>query len=255
MNSKKVLYCGDCRMDDAAKYLAGAMKYHRYPFDHIESDHRINHRVSLSKYKLFILSDYPSKRWSQKQLLEICRQVELGASLWMIGGWGSFKGVDGNYHQTPLADVLPVNISSKDDRRQGAIAYRLASLGNVDRWFGLDFKTAPVIAGFNQVSLKKNAQPLLNVETIHSKNGKKLEVLRTDPLLVAGKYGVGKVLAYMSDLAPHWSGGLVDWGSKRIQIPIQHKISIQVSNTYLNFIGAMLNLLDATTQTDLKGLG
>ncbi|MCA9397069.1 MAG: hypothetical protein KC649_07840, partial [Candidatus Omnitrophica bacterium] len=50
-------------------------------------------------------------------------------------------------------------------------------------------------------------------------------------------------LAYMSDLAPHWSGGLVDWGTRRVEINITGKIGIQVSDQYLLFIGKMMEML------------
>ncbi|MDO4558413.1 MAG: glutamine amidotransferase, partial [Planctomycetia bacterium] len=35
------------------------------------------------------------------------------------------------------------------------------------------------------------------------------------PLLVTGMYGAGRTAAFASDVAPHWVGGLVDWGTPR----------------------------------------
>ena len=35
------------------------------------------------------------------------------------------------------------------------------------------------------------------------------------PLLVTGSYGLGRTVAFASDVAPHWVGGMVDWGTPR----------------------------------------
>lgn len=254
MKPAEILYCGDCRMSDAARYLGGAMLHHGYRFEHIESDDKIGKTKDLSQYRLFILSDYPSKRWTKRQLEIVRRHVEEGASLWMIGGWGSFKGVDGDYHRSPLAEVLPVKISPRDDRNQGAVGYRLFKTPSEDA-LKMDFESAPVIAGFNRVTVKKEARLWLQIQTLCAKKGRQLGVLRQDPLLVSGTFGKGRTLAYMSDLAPHWSGGLVDWGTKRVEINITGKIGIQVSDQYLLFIAKMMEMLLPDLKRSMKRPG
>jgi hypothetical protein len=56
-----------------------------------------------------------------------------------------------------------------------------------------------------------------------------------DPLLVAGTHGKGRVTAYTSDAAPHWVGGLVDWGDARITACGRGANPVEVGNWYARF--------------------
>jgi len=81
-----------------------------------------------------------------------------GASILMIGGWGSFRGYDGHYEKTPLASVLPVSMSEGDDRIQGAACYRIEACKPLRLLKGLDFSEAPPIAGYNRVKNRARSQ-------------------------------------------------------------------------------------------------
>jgi hypothetical protein len=37
--------------------------------------------------------------------------------------------------------------------------------------------------------------------------------MQTDPMLVIGEHGSGRVACLATDAAPHWVGPLVDWGT------------------------------------------
>ena len=56
------------------------------------------------------------------------------------------------------------------------------------------------------------------------------------PLLVVGIAGAGRSVAYMSDLVPHWVGGLVDWGTSRTQL----STGAWVGDHYVTFVLNML---------------
>ena len=53
-----------------------------------------------------------------------------------------------------------------------------------------------------------------------------------DPLLVTGVYGQGRVCAMATDAAPHWVGGLVDWGKSRVEAQADGAEAIEVGNWY-----------------------
>jgi uncharacterized membrane protein len=109
----------------------------------------------------------------------------------MIGGYLSFTGIDGKarYGMSPLADVLPVTMLPHDDRVERSdgfeaefdVADHPVLGGTPARW--------PSLLGFNRVVAKPDA-------TVVARAGE-------DPLLVVGKYGGGRVVAFTSDLAPH----------------------------------------------------
>jgi uncharacterized membrane protein len=118
--------------------------------------------------------------------------VRGGGGLAMIGGYLSFAGIEGkaNYARTPLADVLPVEIEQADDRveqpednvpRRGA--EHEVTAGLPERW--------PLLLGYQRVAARPGTEVLATV------NG--------DPLLVVGGAGAGRVLAYTSDVGPHWA--------------------------------------------------
>ena len=64
---------------------------------------------------------------------------------------------------------------------------------------GIDFDTFPPILGYNKTLPRPGYEVLLTVKETG------------DPLLAAGAFGRGKVLAYMSDPAPHWGCNFVFW--------------------------------------------
>jgi uncharacterized membrane protein len=100
-----------------------------------------------------------------------------GGGLLMFGGYYSFQGINGGarYHKTPVEDVLPVTCLSVDDRVEVPEGY------------------APVVVG-------PQSHPIL-------------KGLGKDwPMLVTGKHGKGRTVAWTSDVGPHWlPPGFIAW--------------------------------------------
>ena len=115
-----------------------------------------------------------------------------GGALVMCGGYYSFQGINAGafYHRTPIEETLPVSISPYDDRvevPEGAAIEVLDSEHPVIS--GIDSQW-PVLLGYNRVESAPGSTVLARA------NG--------DPLLVVGTSGKGKVLAWTSDIGPHW---------------------------------------------------
>ncbi len=66
-------------------------------------------------YGLYIISDYSVKNWIGADFEHLSRAVRAGAGLLMIGGWESYHGLAGEYHKSPLKELLPVTMESRDD--------------------------------------------------------------------------------------------------------------------------------------------
>lgn len=55
------------------------------------------------------------------------------------------------------------------------------------------------------------------------------------PLLVVGQAGQGRVAAFTSDVAPHWVGGFVDWGTPRVAGQAPAAPTVEVGGDYARF--------------------
>ncbi len=143
----------------------------------------------------FLLSDETFLRSERdvNRLALLADYVYHGGGLVMVGGYMSFSGIDGRarYGMSPLAAVLPVNMMEHDDRMEVPEGCRPVVeepshemvAGLPDEW--------PFLLGYNRVAAKPGSTVIARVDG--------------DPLLVAGHAGLGKVVAFASDLAPHWA--------------------------------------------------
>jgi uncharacterized membrane protein len=158
----------------------------------------------LQKYDAVVLSDIGSNSFllgnetflksqiTVNRLQLIVDFVRRGGGLVKIGGYMSFSGIDGRarYGMTPLASILPVEMLAHDDRievPQGiepeVIAGHAATGDIPSKW--------PVLLGYNKTTAKAGSIVIARIGD--------------DPLLVVNEEGRGRVLAFMSDVAPHWA--------------------------------------------------
>ncbi len=232
-----VLYLGDTALDRAASYLAGVMKHYGISFDYHASDEKFNDELFDNNYQAVIISDYPAENFSQSQLERLSRQISNGMGLVMIGGWESFTGANGEYTNTILRDVLPVLMKEGDDRINCPQPCLVEKNCEHEIITSLPFDdNPPCIGGFNLLKAKPTAATILSA--------RKFTVLRSPasydfspeptsyPLLVTGQYGKGRVACFASDVAPHWVGGLVDWGDERVHAQADGAEAVEVGNLY-----------------------
>ncbi|KQV01079.1 cytoplasmic protein [Mesorhizobium sp. Root695] len=128
-----------------------------------------------------------------------------GGGLLMFGGYYSFQGINGGarYHKTPVEEVLPVSCLPVDDRVEVPEGYAPVVVGPqshpILKGLGKDW---PILLGFNEVVVKDGAEVLATVSSDY----------RSLPLLVTGKYGQGRTVAWTSDVGPHWlPPGFIAW--------------------------------------------
>lgn len=246
-SGKKILFCGDDDIDMAAIYLAAIIHAEGYDMDYIPSALTFPQNINISAYDLIILSDYPREQIKDEQLEEIADFTKEGGSLLMIGGWESFTGLNIEYKNSPLEDILPVKLKEKDDRRnydQGIAVIPSNPYHPVCK--GLDWQRPAVIGGYNDIEAKEDADCILCGRKILI--SAKKDELSTDvdetkiPLLVLGTAGEGKTAALAFDLAPHWVGGFVDWGTSRKHVDFE-KGFIEVGDQYYKFVSNLLKSL------------
>lgn len=223
----------------SARYLTGALDAGGHRLRHVEGRERLD-RLDDS-FDVVIISDYIASQLGTDAAAAIRATVEGGAGFVMIGGWGSFTSHNGFWGTSPLAPLLPVVCAPEDDRRNIASGVWLEPAVPAHPILdGLDFSAPPVVCGYNEVTLAEGATQVLRGR--HVAFGAPRDGVLTPvagqavPLLAVGPAGAGRAVAYMSDLVPHWVGGLVDWGSQRLHL----STGAQVSNLYVAFLLNMI---------------
>jgi len=238
----RICYLGDDHLAGAAAYLAGIMSHFALAYDYVPSAESPPASFRAERHALYVISDYPAARFAQADMVHIRRCVTEGSGLLMIGGWESFFGRLGEYHQSPLADVLPVAMLAEDDRRNCAQPCLVQKIAEHPILEGLPWESPPGIGGFNAVAPKPGTETLLQAVqfSVHSR-GEGFEFARQgeSPLLVVGTHGQGRTAALATDVAPHWVGGLVDWGDSRIVQKVGSGL-IEVGNWYARFFRNLL---------------
>jgi uncharacterized membrane protein len=186
--------------------------------------------ADLQKYDAVAISDIGSNSFllsnetflksqiTVNRLQLIVDFVRAGGGLVKIGGYLSFSGIDGRarYGMSPLASILPVEMLTHDDRievPQGLapqVVARHEATGEIpSNW--------PVLLGYNKTIAKAGSTVIARIGG--------------DPLLVVNEESRGRVLAFMSDVAPHWAPpefmrwphysalwtSMVRWAAKRVK--------------------------------------
>ena len=164
MSETSILYLGDTRLDAAASYLGGMIARAGYGFDYVPTGTVAAAALFEKPRKLFIFSDFEAATTPAECQQAVLRQVEAGAGLLMIGGWESFHGATGHWAGQPLADILPVQVPTQDDRinQDQAAVIRQAAAHPILRDLPWD-ERPPLIGGFNRLKAKADAQVLLDV--------------------------------------------------------------------------------------------
>lgn len=167
----------------------------------------------IEKYDLVTISDVGtnsflltrgvfSRSESEANRLTIIRDHVLGgAGLLMVGGYLSFSGIDAKarYADSPLADLLPVEVLRTDDRAEhpeGAEVDVLvpdhAALGGVG-------STWPAMLGYNVTTPRAEAEVLATIDGA--------------PLIATVRAGQGRASVFTSDMSPHWAPpAFMSWG-------------------------------------------
>jgi uncharacterized membrane protein len=240
-----ILYLGDDDLDRAAQYLGTIIIERGYSLTYVPSPLSFPAEINFTDYQLVILSDYPAARMQGAQMDALCRYVHGGGSLLMVGGWESFSGLQKEYTATPIAELLPVVMKNGDDRKnvsQGCAVIPIVP--DHPAVTGLRWATPAIIGGYNKLRPKKNAVTVLGGRHLAlTLAGRRLRCTAASvdvPLLVTWERGTGRCTALAFDLAPHWVGGFVDWGTHRVRIDANGAF-IEVGDQYHKFVSKLLS--------------
>jgi uncharacterized membrane protein len=201
--------------DGGADRMIACLREAGYEVDYIpnhEAPRKFpNTLEELSQYGVVILSDigantlllHPdtfNKSLRTPNRLKLLREwVGAGGGLLMVGGYLTFQGIDGRgrWHNTPVEEVLPVEIFAYDDREEVPEGVNPQTLLKHPILEGIP-ASWPYFLGYNKLRVKTGAMSLMSIEN--------------DPFLAVQEYQQGRSAAFASDCAPHWgSTEFYDW--------------------------------------------
>ena len=234
----RILYAGDSPAGGPANYLLGILGGMKADVTHLPPDKILKPALLRRRFDGIILSDFSAKNVPATSQKIIARQVDEGTGLLMVGGWGSFSGPFGGWRGSLIEKLLPVSCLNRDDRIHLPGGAHLLEKRKHSMFRGLSFKNPPVICGLNRVRPKSPAAVLLTA------NANSPDVWGIEyPLLIIDPNPFKRVAAFATDFAPHWCGGMVDWGTKRLKLPVKNKIEIEVGDRYVRFVSSLIQWL------------
>jgi len=164
------------------------------------------------KFDVYLVGDLDSTAIAEQDWQKLAEAVDAGAGLMMIGGYHSFG--PGGYDATPLSDVLPIVMGQYERQNFGERLradvhlpgpVKMLPARNLGTAFSLMYLAAkdenraaweelPPLDGANRFErLKPGAAVLAESDGV-----------RPEPLLVAGSWGDGRVLAFAGDTTWRW---------------------------------------------------
>ncbi len=240
----KILFAGE-NVGGSANYYLGVFNRMKARVTHAPSSKTLRASAVSSSIDAIILSDFSKKDLPPEAEKRIAERVNRGAGLMMVGGWGSFSGPFGKWRGSVIEKLLPVLCSKNDDRinyPQGAYPVFNQPHSIIK---GLSFLRPPMICGLNRLAPKKQSISVLLAQPLRANAASKL-VLRLErkvPFLVVHSDQRLKTAALATDLAPHWCGGLVDWGKKRLKLRVNDGVQVEVGENYALFLSGMVRWL------------
>ncbi len=242
----RILYAGDSSPGGTADYILAVLRTLRASVRHVPPADRLTLRDVSRRLDAVILSDMSAAHVPLPVQAAIARQVAQGTGLLMVGGWGSFSGPLGRWERSRLARLLPVRCLGRDDRVNLPGGALVVPEARHAMCAGLPWAHPPVICGFNRIAALPGSRVLLSARAIVSRRTRSgyrvtLSAAR-QALLVVGPPSGPRVAALATDLAPHWCGGLVDWGVRRRVLPVHGTgaIRVEVGAAYVRFVSQLV---------------
>ncbi len=157
------------------------------------------------QYDVIILGDVTAKQMRAahpRALAEIKKLVDKGSGLIVLGGYANFG--NGDWQGTEIADVLPVNLDVQGQSENGTQLFPTADgLSEFKYFMQLTDKKEDAARAWGKLHELEPSTTLLG--TLKPGVAKVVAESATKrPLLVAGKYGEGRTLAFGGDTTHKW---------------------------------------------------
>jgi uncharacterized membrane protein len=244
MNAR-ILYAGDSprHRPGAADYLLAVLRSLGARVCRIGSDEAMTPDDLNPRFDAILLSDYPRRLLASASQEKLIGKVMRGTGLAMIGGWASFSGPFGGWSGSRLETILPITCSRSDDRLNfpgGAHLWKCCPHPITE---SVSFSGVPAVMGINRIQPKPGCKVVMKIRPVLSGKVRPAYAKTLYPLLVLDDRFDRRIAAFATDFAPHWCGGLVDWGNSVRRLRVEARRVVQVGNRYIRFIAGLTHWL------------
>lgn len=157
------------------------------------------------RFDIYIIGDLPAEAIGDRQWERLAAAVEAGSGLITLGGLSAYQ--DGGYGESRLADVLPVQVErlpgGVDSQLEGEIAPRLTVPHPITTLVGDESALATQQAAWDELPPLVGANRL-GPPRVAPGVSVLLETADSEPLLVIGEYGSGRVASSALDSTWRW---------------------------------------------------
>lgn len=162
-------------------------------------------QAGLANYAVLVLGDLPTNTIKPEQYAEIRDFVNRGGGLVLLGGAAALGSSD--LKNTALAELSPVHLPA--DYREGKFPVQITDAGMRHAVLG------PLFAHVKEFPplLTANLSPKVAAGAEVLVEG--LDGAKPFPMVVAQRFGKGRVVAVMTDTVWHWRMGAKNWSSDR----------------------------------------
>ena len=163
--------------------------------------------AELAKYSVIILGDLPPSALATADWQAVRDFVDHGGALVLLGGANSL-GTPA-LAQTPVRDLVPVQLSATTEYREGKFPVEITETGLHHPVFGALFAKISDLAPLLTCDLVDGVLPTAEVLVQANVGGPKY------PLIVAMRYGQGRVVAVLTDTIWRWHLAAKSWVAER----------------------------------------
>ena len=164
-------------------------------------------QTELAKYSVVLLGDLPPSVLTTADWQALHDFVDRGGALVLLGGANSL-GTPA-LAQTPLRDLLPVQLGAATEYREGKFPVEITETGLHHPVFGQLFAKINELPPLLTCDLADGVAPTAEVLVQVNVGGPKF------PLVVARRFGQGRVVAVMTDTIWRWRLAAKSWVAER----------------------------------------
>ncbi len=162
-------------------------------------------QAGLSSFAVVVLGDLPPEALTADQYKAVREFVDRGGGLVLLGGAAGMASAE--VAKTPLVEMSPAKLPA--EYKEGRFPVRITDAGLRHPVFGPLFANVKEFPALLSVNIARSSSPAAEVLIEAEEGGNKF------PVVVASRFGAGRVVSVMTDSVWHWRMGAKSWSADR----------------------------------------
>jgi uncharacterized membrane protein len=162
-------------------------------------------QTGLSSYAVVVLGDLPPESLTAEQYKAVREFVDRGGGMVLLGGAAGMGSPE--VAKTPLVEMSPAKLPA--EYREGKFPVKITDAGLRHPVFGPLFANVKEFPALLSVNIARSNSPAAEVLIEGEEGGNRF------PVVVASRFGNGRVVSVMTDSVWHWRMGAKNWAAER----------------------------------------